>query len=65
MFTFIVDHKLSVIDVVLGIMRSISSKVLDLRIIFSRKHITFMQFFWFFTNWTGPVTLKKLEKPSV
>jgi hypothetical protein len=34
-FTFIVDHKLSVIDVVLGLMRGIWSKILGLRIIFS------------------------------
>jgi hypothetical protein len=53
MFTVIVDHKLSVVDVVLGLMRGIWSKVLDLKIIFSRKHINFKQFFWFFTNWTS------------
>jgi hypothetical protein len=53
MFTFIVDHKLSVVDVVLGTMRGIWSKVLGFRIIFSWKHIIFMQFFLFFTNRTS------------
>jgi hypothetical protein len=52
-FAFIVDHKLSVVNVVLGLMRSIWNKVLGIRIISSRKHIIFMQFFWFFISWTS------------
>jgi hypothetical protein len=53
MFTFIVDHKLRVVEVVLGLMRSIWRKVLGFRIISSQKHIIFMQFFWFFVSWTS------------
>jgi hypothetical protein len=53
MFTFIVDHKLSVVKVVLGLMQSIWSKVLGFRIISSWKYIIFMQFFWFFLSWTS------------
>jgi hypothetical protein len=47
-FVFIVDHKLSVVKVVLDLMQSIWSKVLDFRIISSIKRIIFMQFFLFF-----------------
>jgi hypothetical protein len=53
MFAFIVDHKLSVVKVVLGLMKSIWSNALGFRIISSRKHIIFMQFFWFFLSWTS------------
>jgi hypothetical protein len=45
-FVFIVDHKLSVVKVVLGLMRDIWSKVLGFMIIISQKHIMFMQFFF-------------------
>jgi hypothetical protein len=62
-FAFIVDHKLSVVKVVLGLMQSIWSNVLGFRIISSKKHITFMQFFGFFL--VGPVTLKKPVRASV
>jgi hypothetical protein len=50
MFTFIVDHKLSAAEVIFVLMRGIWSMVLGFRIICSRKHITFMQFFWFFVS---------------
>jgi hypothetical protein len=62
-FVFIVDHKLSVVKEVLGLMRSIWSKVLSFRIIISQKHITFMQFFSFLL--VIPVTLKKPVKALV
>jgi hypothetical protein len=52
MFTFIIYHKLSVLEVVLDLMLAIWRKVLGFRIIFSRKYIIFMQFFWFFVSWT-------------
>jgi hypothetical protein len=52
-FAFIVDHKLSVVKVVLDLMQSIWSKVLGFRIISSRKRIIFMQFFRFFISWTS------------
>jgi hypothetical protein len=48
MFTFIVDHKLSVVNMVLSLMQDIWSKVLGFMIIILQKHIIFMQFFWFF-----------------
>jgi hypothetical protein len=53
MFTFIVDYKLNVVEVVLSLMRSIWNKVLGFRIISSRKHIIFVQFYLFFVNWTS------------
>jgi hypothetical protein len=53
MFAFIVDHKLGIVKVLLGLMRDIWSNVLGFRIISSRKHIIFMQFFWFFISWTN------------
>jgi hypothetical protein len=53
MFTFIVYHKLSVVEMVLGLMRGIWRKVLGFRIISSQKYIIFMQFFWFFISWTS------------
>jgi hypothetical protein len=62
-FAFIVDHKLSVVKVVLGFMRGIWSKVLGFRIIISQKHIIFMQFFGFLL--VGQVTLKKPVRASV
>jgi hypothetical protein len=62
-FTFIVDHKLSVVEVVLGLMRGIWSKVLGFRIIISQKHIIFMHIFGFLL--VGPVTLKKPVRASV
>jgi hypothetical protein len=55
-FAFIVDHKLSVVKVILSLMRGIWSKVLGFRIIILQKHIIFMQFFGFLL--VGPVTLK-------
>jgi hypothetical protein len=62
-FAFIVDHKLNILKVVLGLTRGIWSKVLGFRIIISQKHIIFMQFFGFLL--VKPVTLKKLLKASV
>jgi hypothetical protein len=58
-----VDHKSSVVKVVLGPMRGIWSKVLGFRIISSRKHIIFMHFFVFLL--VGLVTLKKPVRASV
>jgi hypothetical protein len=52
-FTFIVDHKLSIVEVVSGLMRDIWRKVLGFSTISSRKHIIFMQLFWFFVSWTS------------
>jgi hypothetical protein len=49
-FTFIVYHKLSVVEVVLDLMWAIWRKVIGFRIISSRKYIIFMQFFWFFVS---------------
>jgi hypothetical protein len=46
-FTFIVYHKLSVVEVVLDLMRAIWGKALNFRIIFLRKHIILMRFFIF------------------
>jgi hypothetical protein len=62
-FVFIVDHKLSVVEVVLGLMWGIWSKVLGFRIIISQKHIIFMQFFGYLL--VGPVTLIKPVRTSV
>jgi hypothetical protein len=52
-FTFIVDHKLSAVEVVLGLMRGTWSKVLGFRIISSRELIIFMHIFWVFISWTS------------
>jgi hypothetical protein len=56
MFAVIVDHKLSVVKVVLGFMRGIWSKILDFRIIILQKYNIFMHFFGFLL--IGLVTLK-------
>jgi hypothetical protein len=63
MFAFIVDHKLSVIKVVLGLMGGIWSKVLGFRIIFSHKHIILCSFSSFLL--VRPVILKKSVRASV
>jgi multisubunit Na+/H+ antiporter MnhE subunit len=61
MFTFIVYHKLSVVEVVLGLIRGIWSKVLGFSIISSQEHNIFMHGFLL----VELVTLKKLVRASV
>jgi hypothetical protein len=62
-FTFIVDHKLSVVEVVLGLMRGIWRKVLGFRIISSQNTLFLCSFLIFLL--VGLVPLKKPKRALV
>jgi hypothetical protein len=62
-FAFIVDHKLSAVKVILGLMRSIWIKVLGFRSYPCENTLFLCSFSGFLI--VGPVTLKKPVRPSV